>query len=206
MRKYVVLLLLYPISGYCQTRADIFGNTPIIWLGLDFSHVKYIGRATQFNKIGEVSNAELQTKYFPTWNDMIFKEHEKFDVAAAVHRDFVGCSMLVTENENGRSTRTYFTGKADEYQLLTADSISAFVANYNFGQKKGIGLLFFVEGMNKKKMEASMWVTFVEMSSKKVLLAKRMTGMPGGTGFRNFWARSFFNVLWDMRQEFPNWK
>ncbi len=208
MKKGLLILLaaLMTTCGYAQTKADIFGNAPITWLGLDFSHLKFIGKASQHNNTGLITNADLQTDYFTSWNNLIFNEKDKFNVAAAVHRDFVGYAMDITQKENNKLTGTYITDNANEYQLLTADSISEFIARYDFGRKKGIGLLFFVEGMDRNKVETSVWVTFVDMSSKKVLLAERMTGVAGGAGFRNFWARSFSNVLWNTGKEFYEWR
>lgn len=197
---FLIVLLAQHLSA--QTRDDIFGNAPVTWLGLDLTHLKFIEKTTQDKNAGVITNEELQSEYFQSWNDLFFKEHNKFNVARATHRDFVGYAMEVTQKENAKSTRMYITDNALEYQLLTADSVSKFIERYNFGRNKGIGLLFFVEGMNKRKREASMWVTFVDMGSKKVLLTERMTGLAGGGGFRNFWARSFSNVLWDLGKEF----
>lgn len=114
--------------------------------------------------------------------------------------------MEATQNENNRSARTYITDNKSEYQLLTADSVSRFIAGYNFGRNKGIGLIFFVEGMDKPKREASVWVTLVDMSTKKVLMTERMTGKAGGAGFRNFWAGAFSNILRSMEKDFYNWQ
>ena len=56
-------------------------------------------------------------------------------------------------------------------------------------------MLFVIDGMSKSKEEASGWVTFVDMKSKKVLLTEYKTGKAGGFGFRNYWAKSFQNIL-----------
>ena len=199
--KLIFLAVLLAQQLPAQTRDDIFGNAPVTWLGLDLTHLKFVGKPTQYNNTGAITNDELRSEYFLSWNDLFFKEHNKFNVARATHRDFVGYAMKITQQENTRSTRMYITDNELEYQLLTPDSVSKFVDRYDFGQKKGIGLLFFVEGMNKRKREASMWVTFVDMGNKKVLLTERMTGLAGGGGFRNFWARSFSNVLWDLGKD-----
>ena len=208
MKHLATLLLILSIAtdGYSQRQADIFGNAPVTWLGLDFSHLKFAGKASKHNNVGMISSADLQSEYFQSWNDLFFNEKEKFNVAAAVHRDFVGYAMAITQNQNNRSTRSYLTGKEDEYQLLTADSISCFIAQYDFERQKGIGMLFIVEGMNKHTREAAAWVTFVDMASKKVLLTRHVTGVAGGAGFRNFWARSFCNVLWNTGKEFYSWR
>ena len=208
MKKLLLLLLTARISfgGYGQTKSDIFGTAPITWLGLDFTHLKFIGSAAQFKDAGTITNADMRTKYFTAWNNLFVAEQKKYNVADAVHRDNVSFATEVTQNANDRSTAEYFTEKADDYQRLNEDEISKMVAHYDFKGKTGIGLLFFVEGMSKEKVEASMWVTFVDMGNKKVLLTNRMTGSSGGFGFRNYWAKSFYNVLQDMDSELKKWK
>ena len=140
----------------------------------------------------------MRSKYFPGWNNLFISEQKKYNVADAVDRDQVTYALDVTENANTRSNGDYFTENAGAYQLLNADKISSLVSKYDFKGKKGLGMLFFVEGMSKDKQEASMWVTFVNMDSKTVLLTKQVTATAGGFGFRNYWAKSFYNALKDM--------
>ena len=208
MKKLLMLLAIISASncGYAQTKADIFRDTPITWLGLDFTQLKFIGSAAQFKDAGNVTNADMRSKYFPAWNKLFITEQKKYNIADAVYRDNVNYAIDVTQIANDKSTGEYFTEKNDNYQLLTESEISKLVAGYDFKGKTGIGLVFFVEGMSKEKTEASMWVTFVDMAGKKVLFTTRMTGSSGGFGFRNYWAKSFYNVLQDMAHDFKKWK
>jgi len=208
MKQFLVLLLAATMSvtGYSQAKSDIFGTAPITWLGLDFTHLKFIGSAAQFKDAGTITNSDMRSKYFTAWNNLFVAEQKKYNVADAVHRDNVTFAIEVTQSANDKNTSDYFTEKADDYQRLNEDEISKAVAGYDFKGKTGIGLLFFVEGMSKDKTEASMWVTFVDMGAKKVLLTNRMTGGSGGFGFRNYWAKSFFNVLQDVEHDFKKWK
>jgi len=206
MKKLLLssILVLIACCGYAQTKSDIFSKTPITWLGLDFTHLKFMGSANQFKDAGTITNRDMRAKYFPGWNNLFVTEQKKYNVADAVDRGSVDYALEVTQNANDNSDRDYFTDNTGDYQLLTADMISNMVSKYNFKGKSGLGMLFFVEGMSKDKEEASMWVTFVNMSAKTVLLTKRVTAGAGGFGFRNYWAKSFANVLKDM--ELRKWK
>jgi hypothetical protein len=44
------------------------------------------------------------------------------------------------------------------------------------------------------------------MKSKSVLLTKPMEGKAGGFGFRNYWAKTFFNVVKDIKGEWNGWR
>ena len=206
MKKILLLVLIafLTYSGNAQTKSDIFGKTPITWLGLDFTQLKFIGTANQFKDAGQITDRDMRNKYFPGWNELFVKEEKKYNVADAVNRDNVTYAMNVTDNANSKSEAAYFTNNAGDYQLLTADKISSLVSKYDFKGNTGLGMLFFVEGMSKDKEEASMWVTFVNMGSKTVLLTKQVTEGAGGFGFRNYWAKSFASALKDM--DLRKWK
>jgi hypothetical protein len=200
MKKIFLFVLIAAAAhnGYSQSKSDIYGNTPITWLGVDFTHLKFIGTADQFKDAGQITNNDMRSKYFPGWNQLFISEEKKYNVADAVNRDNVKYAIDVTENANSKSDGNYFTENAGDYQLLNADKIASLISKYDFKGNKGLGMLFFAEGMSKEKEEASIWVTFVNMGDKTVLLTKQVTGGAGGFGFRNYWAKSFYNVLKDM--------
>lgn len=200
--------LLIGFAAQAQlTKADIFTSKDITWLGLDFSQVYFIGDAAQWKDAGEVTNDQLRDRYFVGWNDLFVNEQKKYDVAGAVSRKDVSYATEITERSNNKLKRDFFSDDANNYQLLSEDKIKKLVSKYNFQGKTGIGLIFFVEGMNKGKAEASIWVTFVDMQDKKVLLTQRMEEKAGGFGFRNYWAKSFYMVLKDMKGGvYQKWK
>ena len=45
-----------------------------------------------------------------------------------------------------------------------------------FQGKKGIGILFVMEAMSKREKAAAIWVTLIDMKTKKVLLTERIEG------------------------------
>jgi hypothetical protein len=184
------------VSVFAQTKADIFnGSTEITWLGIDFTQTKFIGSATQFKDAGEISSSEFRDKYIPSWNQLFINEQKKYDVAKAVKRTEVKYAMDVTEKANNAIKGDFFSNDPNDYKKLDEQKIANLVKNYNFQGKTGIGLMFFIDGMSKSKDEASGWITFVDMKSKKVLLTEYKTGKAGGFGFKNYWAKSFHNML-----------
>lgn len=53
---------------------------------------------------------------------------------------------------------------------------------YETDKQDGIGLVFFMETLDKISETGTMWVTFFNLSDYKVLLTERMKGDSGGTG------------------------
>lgn len=187
---------LNAFSVVAQTKADIFnGSADITWLGIDFTQAKFIGSATQFKDAGEITSTEFRDKYIPSWNQLFINEQKKYDVAKAVKRAEVKYAMDVTEKANNSIKGNFFSDDPNDYKKLDEQKIANLVKNYDFQGKTGIGLIFFIDGMSKSKDEASGWVTFVDMKSKKVLLTEYKTGKAGGFGFKNYWAKSFHNML-----------
>ena len=177
----------------------IRGDQPITWLGLDFSQARIIGAATQWKDVGEITDDQMRDKYIPAWNDFFLNEMKKYDVAKYVERDHVSYAIDVTRRQNNRKySKATFSDDPEDFQRLDEQKVASIVKSYDFMGKTGVGLIFVIEGMSKGREEASAWVTFVDMNSKTVLQTQRVIGRAGGFGFRNYWAKSFLNVLKEM--------
>ena len=188
-----------------QTKEDLLtGTAEITWLGMDFTQTKFIGAATQFKDAGEITNAEFRDKYVTGWNQLFVNEQKKYDVAKVVHRTDVRYAMEVTEKSNKGIKRDIFSNNPDEYMTLDAAKVESLVKKYNYLGKTGIGLIFFIEGMSKGKGQASAWVAYVDMGKKTVLMSSHVTGKSGGFGFKNYWAKAFYNILKD--SDYKDWK
>lgn len=188
-----------------QTKEDLLsGTADITWLGIDFTQTKFIGSASQFGDAGEITNAEMKSKYAGGWNQLFIDEQKKYDVAKVVHRTKVSYAIEVTDKANDGIKKDFFSNNPDDYMTLDAAKVEALVKKYDFKDKTGIGLIFFIEGMSKAKDQASAWVAYVDMKGKKVLLSKHITGKSGGFGFKNYWAKAFYNILKD--SDYKEWE
>lgn len=203
----LVLMVITYITGFTQTKSDIFNaDTELTWLGMDFSQVHFIGTAAQWQDAGEITNTDLRDKYFVSWNEVFVDEKAKYDVAKATGRVLVKYNIDVTASANGKSDKDYFVNDPGAFRHLDADKVAKIVKGYNFKGGKGIGMMFVVEGMHKEAKKASMWVVFVDMATKNILLSKQIEGAAGGFGFRNYWAKAFYNGLKEVDNNFDKWK
>lgn len=199
----VTILCSFTVFGYGS--ADIFNyNIPITWLGLDFSYMQFVGQASQMQGANQFTSEDIRSKYIPAWNDLFINEKDKYNVAEAVNRREVEYATEVTASANKRITRNFFTTTSE---LLSENVIAKTMSGYDFKNMDGIGLVFFIESMDKEKEEVTMWVTFVDMGTKKVLMTKQMKGIArGGMGFRNHWAWAFYRVVDDMNHYWRKWR
>lgn len=188
-------------TGY--DKADIFDrNIPITWLGLDCTQMTIIGSAYQMQQSGKLEDVDIRDKYIPAWNELINVERSKYRIAEAMQRSHISYATEVTYKVNAGITRSFFS---DTARPLDIEQIAKLTSSYDFKGHTGIGLLFFVETLDKGAGYASMWVTFVDMDTKQVLLIKRMKGEIGGFGFRNYWARAFYLVIEDIEKHWRKW-
>jgi hypothetical protein len=207
--KSLIAFLFVVVSSQtllAQTKANIFDEqTPITWLGLDFSQTKFIGAATKgvVSDKGTVSNDEFRDVFTYQWNELFIDEMKKYDVAKAVHRKSVKYAIDVTIKANKALTKKdFFSNNPSDFKLINESTIADLVKNYDFQNNEGIGMMFFVEGMSKGQEAVGVWVTFVDMKSKTVLLTDYQTEKPGGFGFRNYWAKPFYVIIKEMDSKF----
>ncbi|XZF16433.1 hypothetical protein ACTHGU_09850 [Chitinophagaceae bacterium MMS25-I14] len=215
MKKLILsaAALMLAVATWAQTKADIFNTeVPITFLGLDFSAARFIGTAASWGSAGEVTNNSMREKYIPAWADLFIKEKEKFKVADAVNRSSVTYAMDITEAANKKLTgKDFFSDKMEDYPSLDESKVAGIVKKYSFGSNSGIGLLLIVEGMRKGAEKgdpsyATVWVTFVNMKTKTVLLTAKEQAKAGGFGFRNFWAGAWKNTLDAIDSDWKSWK
>ncbi|MBP6624833.1 MAG: hypothetical protein KA198_06660 [Chitinophagaceae bacterium] len=191
-----------------SSKADVFNSDKeLTWLGVDFTEVKFIGPATGWGEVSTKSSTEMKDNYFPAWNNLITNEPQNFKIEQAINRSSYKTYVDAVEAVNDKMPkREIFSETISDYQLLDEDKVKSMVKKYELKGKSGIGFVLIAEGMSKGKEEASYWATFIDMSSKKVLFAQRITGKAGGFGFRNYWAATMKNVFKTMKKEFKNWE
>lgn len=210
MKKFLLIVIcLFGMSMVmkAQSVADLLGKSDVkvSWLGIDFSHVKLIGEFNQFQEAGAAGPELIKTKYFPAWNELIVKESEKYNVAAMVRKEKVEMNIEPIMKLNAKANIADLEGEANpDY---SEDDIKAFVKKYNFGSKEGIGMLFIAESMNKTLVTARYHFVAINMSNNEVILYDLFNTVPAGFGLRNFWAKSYFDVMKQIKDsKFKQWK
>jgi hypothetical protein len=210
LNKFLLIIAAITFTQFAfgQSKADIANTAkPIAWLGVDFTQANFIGTPyqNQNKQIGEVTEEDFRDKYVPAWNELFIDEKKKYNVAEALNRAEVKYAYDVVAAANAATKYEPFTKDVKKYKKLTEARLKELVAAYDFKDEKGIGLLFFVDGMDPEKEEAGAWVTFVDMGSKKLLLTNYVTGKPGGAGFRNYWSKTFNDILKTTKLKYKDW-
>jgi hypothetical protein len=196
-------LLFASSTSFSQDIKDIFERkTKVTWLGLDMTGAKLIGDRERFGSTSDVMHL------MESWNDILIKEHDKFNVKQAIQKDALDEGIDVAKEHNaGLDISEMFSNDENDHLHLRENDIASIIADYDFKGNSGIGIIFNIESFNKLKDEASVWITFVNMDKKEVFFSERVTGGPGGVGLRNFWANSVYEIITKIKKkEFENWK
>lgn len=209
MRKIFIISVCYLLTTFSfgQSSSDVFnpGSYSFYWLGIDFSHVKIIGDFTQFGEAGSVDAYQIKNQYFPSWNNLVLSEPEKYDIKGMFKLDRL-------ENDIDMITKINADANSNEMQASSApnyteENIRSFVSSYNTGGKSGIGLVFIAEVLDKNTPEGCFHVVAINMSSKEVLMWERITSKPGGFGVRNYWAGAVYNIIKESKKSYyKSWK
>lgn len=165
--------------------SDLFNQrTNLVFLGLDFTQARYIG------SIGFADPAAIKDKHIESWNRLLVAEPNKFSLQEPFRYSSDKYRTAVDDMVKlNRSVNVAANTMDDPYSFDEA-VVKKSVANYSLSGKDGIGVVYVVETLQHFNKIMTVWVTFVDLSSKKVLYTQRLEGKAAGFGFRNFWAGS----------------
>jgi hypothetical protein len=199
MKKIIFLFFLFLSFNqlYSQSKDDVFNKTEMVWYGLDFSKAKMIGSE------GFESPLEIKNKYFAGWNYLIVSEPEKFDLKKAFGKQEIQNDLTVVEKRNANVSVTDLVINKD-YSFEKTE-IQKIIKSYKTEQKKGLGLVFIVESFNKFQEKGTVYVTFFDIATKKVLLTEKVSGKAFGFGIRNHWGGAINNIIKQSEKDFLTW-
>ena len=214
---FFAVLFLFAATAQSQTLKDFFSNegTNALYLGIDFTKNKVIDDANanttdirdrQYNAINDLVVAEQKRNGPPS----PFHRGNAFDLRWVFHRtnNMDHDLGLVNERNVKSNADEIKSTNTSDFHRLKEEDIAKLVKEYNFKDKKGLGILLVSEAMSKSQKAIAIWVTFVDMNTKKVLLTDRVEGKVGmGFGFANYWATGVRNILEQVeKKEYKDWK
>lgn len=198
-----LILIAVQSTGLSQERSDIFNpKTSMVWLGVDFSEVRYFGDEK------DAVEGESIKSIFERINDLILSESDKYNLKNTFRNKAISTEIgaVTAVNDATDESQIQSEDKSD-YSRMNEAFIQQMVKRYDVDKKEGIGIVFIVEAMDKAKPEAAIWVTFIRMSDKSVLMTKRLQEKAGGFGLRNFWAKAIYNGMVSVeKKEYNKWK
>ncbi len=199
----LLLLLLCSATLSAQERSDIFNpKTEITWLGIDFSDAKFLGDRERLGSESDIRHL------LDAWNDLILREADKYDIAQAIDKKSLKNEIDVTKEHNAElDVLGMLSNSEKDYLHLNKDGVEEIISSYDFKGLTGIGLMFNVESFSKLNVEATIWITFINMGTKEIYFSERLVAPPAGGGTRNYWAGSMLRMIENIKKkEFEMWR
>ena len=196
-----LLFLIFSETYLSQEYSLRSGNLPFLkgekltWLGIDFSLVQLIG------KLGFKDPQKMRDQYFSAINLVVINEPKKYNLREVFNKYEVLIDLTIVDHRNLQvDLEELVFNTSREASLINESDIQLIVDEYEFSESEGIGLVFIMQKLDKSipKPLGTMFVTFIDFQTKKVLLTEKMSGRAGGFGMRNYWVRTVKNVLNDI--------
>ncbi|MGZ4034785.1 MAG: hypothetical protein ACXVPU_08565 [Bacteroidia bacterium] len=185
---------------------NIFTSDEIAWFGLDFTKAHCIGVFDQGFGVEPATADELRSIWIPEWNSLMATEQNNFDLKSSFRKKYVYYDLNSVNELNAQLNSAELLNFNET--KITKETIQEMVRKYSSKEKKdGIGLSFIIENFNKNSKTASLYVTFFDIATKKVLMSEYMIGKPSGFGLRNYWAGAIKDILTRIEFfEYNKWK
>jgi hypothetical protein len=202
-----VLFFFSSTQSFSQTVKDFFNNssTPLTYLGIDYTKNKLIN-----DPGGNAS--DIKGRLYNSMNEVVINEMGKnyniagaFDRSSGINTDI----SAVTEKNEKINSSDIMSSNSGDFNRLSESDIAGCVKALGLKGKEGVGLVFIMEGMKKeeKKSYGAVWVTLIDMKTKKVLMTERMEQEAAGFGFRNFWVSIIKKTIVEIdKKKYKSWK
>lgn len=183
-----------PAWSQATMKSILTGDTPLTWVGLDFSIARLTTRA-DFAPLEGSGPA-----YFARWNNLLETEASKYDLTGALVLNYVkhATAMVRPFNDNVDLTKSWSAGDA----AIDPEKIPALIQRYDTQGHEGAGVVFIVSNLNKPQGRGDFYVVFFDMRSKEVLHSEMISGKPFGAGLRNFWAGAVNSVVKEIKGKY----
>jgi hypothetical protein len=200
---WIAFCLVITYFSYGQDGREFFTSleVDVEFVGLDFSQARMVGLSEE-----NVPN-EIQGDYFRVWNDLLMKERQRYDVKRAFMKREIAYNFEIVNRLNKKVKSVNLLTDLSP-QSFSTKKLQAAVNCYDTKEMKSkYGVSFIVHSFNQFRERAYVYVVIFDVATKKILFSAQTSGDAGGFGFRNYWARTIYNILEDIRDyKFRKWK
>ena len=204
---FTLILTFIGTLAFSQKASDIFKPTDYTYtyLGIDYSHAKFIGDFSHFAEWGEVGYVRLKEEYFDRWNSVVVREPNKYNMEEMLRKESIQVDLTTIRAVNKGTAVEEM--EAWSSKPLKKEDIQGFINSYDFNVKEGIGILFLAEELNKTREKGSFHFVAINMRTKQILIHERYTEVAGGFGLRNYWMRPIYDMMEKIKDlSYRQWK
>jgi len=180
---------------------DFLSCRELLWLGINFSKARFTRQGLDFSQ-------EILQHYFHDWNMLIINDQKKYDIRMSFRKPIMQYDLSVTTKAN-KSVRPpqILAQRIDLKHLLSEEIIAEYFATLNIPTTQKYALTLMVESFDTSSKTASIWVVIMATETKELVLCEKFIKNPSGFGTRSYWARTFYDLFYDIKsQSFIRWE
>ena len=184
-----------------QLFVDFLQVREILWVGINFSKAK-------FTREGFDYPPEVLQRYLHDWNMLILNDQKKYDIRMSFRKPVMQYDLsVITKINKSLKANDLLTKNIKANDVLSDDQMRELASVQTLPQSLPYALSLWVESFDSKVKTASIWVVITKTETQEVVLCEKFLKKPGGFGLRNYWARTFYNVFYDIQsQAFLRWE
>ena len=188
MLRIAILSVIFTMNNlvFAQDFKQTYVDANKTWLGIDFTIVKFVNSEA-------FAEPDKLNAFAGIWNDFVNKEPNKYDLPSAF---FDGDIKINLDQVNKRNNTIKGANQVqEENHTVSPEEAEKVALSYNLSNIDGIAIILVAECYNKPNLSGRYWLIMVDAKTKTTILSQKYSGKPGGFGFKNYWARSFYNTL-----------
>ncbi len=181
--------------------SDFLKTKEILWVGINFAKAKFTRAGFELKQDG------LQ-RLLNEWNMLILNDQKKYDVRMSFRKPVMQYDLsVITKLNKSLKVNDALTHYISSQHVYSDEQMQAYAASLVLPDSLPYALMFAVESFDSTVKTAAIWVVITKTDTKEVVLCEKFLKKPAGIGIRNYWARTFYNVFYDIQSNaFLRWE
>ena len=181
--------------------ADFLTTREILWVGINFSKAKFTRQGFDFTQ-------EILQHYFHEWNMLILNDQKKYDIRMSFRKPVMQYNLsTVTKLNKSLKSNDIIVKNISSRNVYSDEQMREYASQLELPGTLPYSLMFVVESFDSTVKTAAIWVVISKTETREVVLCEKFLKKPSGIGVRNYWARTFYNVFYDIQSDaFLRWE
>jgi hypothetical protein len=162
----------------------------------------------KFTRAGFDYSQEIMQHYFQEWNKLILNDQKKYDIRMSFRKPVMHYDLsAVTKLNKSVKISNLLAKYIDIKDVFTDDQMVEYMSELTLPKAYPYALSFVVESFDTTVKTAAIWVVITKTETQEVVVCEKFLKTPAGFGTRNYWARTFYNVFYDVQTNaFLRWE
>lgn len=173
----------------------------MLWVGINFAKAKFTRQGFTFTQ-------EILQHYLHEWNLLILNDQKKYDIRMSFRKPVMKYDLsAVTKLNKTVKVNDILVSNISSAHVHSDEWMCEYAYSLALPTTLPYALTFIVESFDSTVKTAAVWVVITKTETREVVLCEKFLKKPAGIGTRNYWARTFYNVFYDIQSDaFLRWE